>query len=610
MKNISIKYILLVMLFCATCTVRSNAQLIHTIAGTGVAGYAGDGMPATSARVNGPQGVVTDYSGNVYFSDAANHVIRKIAPSGIISTFAGTGIAGYSGDGFAATAAQLDHPLGICIDRSGNIIVADYNRACIRKISAAGIISTVAGTGVYGYSSDGIPATTATLENPFGVAVDTAGNIYIGDQSDFRVRKVNVSGIINTVAGGGVFGYVGDGGPATMAGLLIPEGLAIDDTGNLYFADAGDQRIRKVDRAGNIWTVAGTGISGFSGDGMPGTAAQVANPNGVATDHFGNVYITDYGNTRIRVLNAAGIINTCAGTGIVGYGGDGIPATAAKFNSAGNAAPDADGNLHIPDFNNYRLRMVGCITKPYMPAISGAAIVCKGSPLPLSDARTGGAWSSSNTAIAIVGSTGIVTGIVPGTATITYTYTNMCGSVAAVHALKVDSIPADAGVIKGVDSVCQSRITVLTDNLAGGTWVSKHPSIATIASTGIVTGVSAGIDTILYIISNTCGADTALFRLKVLPLWLCAAGVQNTASAALSVSAYPDPNNGNFILKVSSPTSRNVEVVITNLLGEKIKEINASTNQETEIKLDVPPGIYFLTALTEAGKQVHKVIIQ
>jgi hypothetical protein len=261
---------------------RNNAIIIDTVAGNGSWGYSGDGGPATEAMLSYPRGVAVDASGNIYIADLYNHRIRKVDTSGIITTVAGNGDEGYSGDGGPATEAMLDFPFGVAVDASGNIYIGDTHNYRIRKVDTSGIITTVAGNGAWGYSGDGGPATEAMLDFPCDVAVDASGNLYIGDVYNQRIRKVDTSGIINTVAGNGSWGYSGDGGPATEAQLHGPFGVTVDASGNLYIADYDNQRIRKVDTSGIITTVAGNGSRGYSGDGGPATDAMLNHPRDIS----------------------------------------------------------------------------------------------------------------------------------------------------------------------------------------------------------------------------------------------------------------------------------------------------------------------------------------
>ena len=329
--------------------------VISTVAGTGTFGFGGDGDPATAAQLASPAGVALDGAGNLYIADRSNNRIRKVDAAGMITTVAGDGTRGYGGDGGAAVAAQLASPGGVTLDDAGNLYIADLFNHRIRKVDAAGVISTVAGDGMRGYGGDGGPAVAAQLSLPYGVALDGAGNLYIADTGNHRIRKVDAAGVISTVAGDGTPGFGGDGGPAVAAQLRSPTGVAVDGAGNLYIADVNNHRIRKVDAAGAITTVAGDGTFGYSGDGGVAVAAQLNLPRGVAPDGAGNLYIADWVNGRIRKVDAAGVITTVAGGGPVGDGG---AAVAAQLYAPYGVAPDGAGNLYIADANNHRIRKV------------------------------------------------------------------------------------------------------------------------------------------------------------------------------------------------------------------------------------------------------------
>src|ERR1051326_6029592 len=300
-----------------------QANVISTAAGTGTAGYTGDGGPATAAELNTPFGVAVDAAGNFYIAEWSNHRVRKVDTSGVITTIAGIGIAGFGGDGGPATEAALNSPEGVAVDSAGNVYIADSFNNRVRKIDTSGTITTIAGTGEPRYTGEGV-ATQVGLNDPSGIAIDRSGNIYIADNSSHRVRKLS-GDTISTIAGTGIAGFSGDGGPATSAQVYNPTHLAIDPAGNIYVADYINNRVRKINTAGTITTVAGSATpnnqGGYSGDGGPATSAQFNKPAGIAIDGSGNLYIADAGNDRVRKVSASnGVVQTIAGGGKNGDG--------------------------------------------------------------------------------------------------------------------------------------------------------------------------------------------------------------------------------------------------------------------------------------------------
>jgi hypothetical protein len=348
-------------LACASVAQAASAPIITTFAG-GSEGYTGDGGPATDARLYRPQGVAVDASGNVFIADSRNNLVREVnAQTGIITTIAGSagGPGGDSGDGGPATSAELSNPTGVAVDASGNLFIADSGNNVVREVNAqTGIITTVAGDGTPGYSGDGGPATSAQLNGPLGVALDASGNLFIADDDNNAIREVNAqTGDITTVAGNGDWGSSGEGGPATSAELSDPTGVAVDASGNLFIANPGDNTVREVSaQTGDMTIVAG---SGTGGDGGPATSASLNDPFGVTVDASGNVFIADSGDRLIREVNAStGIITTVAGDGTPGYSGDGGPATSAELSFPAGVAVDAHGNVFIADYGNNAVREV------------------------------------------------------------------------------------------------------------------------------------------------------------------------------------------------------------------------------------------------------------
>ncbi len=354
-----------------------TAGTIQTIAGNGSPNYSGDGGPALQAGLNVPVEVYLDKSGNLFITDQYNNRIRKVAPDGTITTVAGTGVAGFSGDGGPAVDAELNTPTGIFGDSSGNLYIGDPGNQRIRKMDASGIITTFAGNGNKGYSGDGGPAIDATLYNASRVAVDSSGNVYIADQSNHRIRMVNPQGIISTFAGNGAGSpqtgaYSGDGGLAVDASLNNPTSVAVDGTGVVYICDQFNQRVRKVALNGIITTVAGNGNAGYSGDGGQATAATLSYPGGMAVDAAGNLYFDDDGNYVTRMISTSGIITTIAGNDSAGFSGDGGPATSASLSGNFGVALDLSGNMYIADSVNNRIREVYSAVPGLTPVTSTA----------------------------------------------------------------------------------------------------------------------------------------------------------------------------------------------------------------------------------------------
>jgi sugar lactone lactonase YvrE len=334
---------------------------ISAFAGTGAVGYSGDGGPALEATLNDPRTVAVGPRGDVFVADTLNNVVRRVDPSGIITTVAGTGTAGEAGDGGPATSAQLQWPHSVAVDSQGNLYIADSPNHRIRRVDPHGIITTVAGTGRGGYGGDGGPATEARLSDPKGLALDSQGTLYIADTGNSRVRRVDASGIISTVAGNGEVGGAGDGGPASDAQVSHPRSIALDGTGVMFISEDAEgevSRIRKVDASGVITRFAGTGEAGFSGDGGPAYQAQLNRPRGIAADASGNLFIADSDNNRIRRVDTAGVITTVAGSGDRGSTGDGGPATEASLAVPRGVAVGPDGDVYVADTFGARIRRI------------------------------------------------------------------------------------------------------------------------------------------------------------------------------------------------------------------------------------------------------------
>jgi uncharacterized protein (TIGR03437 family) len=377
----------------------SGTNAVSTVAGNGANGYFGDGSAATVAALAFPRGVAFDSAGDMLIADTGNYRIRLVAENNNhMSTVAGTGKASYSGDGRAPTIAQFFEPKGLAVDGQGNLYIADTGNNRVRKI-ANGTVTTVAGNGAAGYSGDGAAPTNASLSDPEGVAVtspgalfvadtgnyrvraldqfsintvagngdsttlspeaialDSSGNLLIADSANHLVRQVLSNGTIQTIAGNGVSGFSGDDGPALSATLSTLGGITADGSGNVFVVDAGNQRVRKISANGTITTVAGNGTAGFSGDGGQATSAELNNPSGIAVDSSGNLFIADTGNNRIREVSASGTITTIAGIGIAGYSGDGSAGTTAALSGPTGIALGKAGVIYFSDSGNNAVR--------------------------------------------------------------------------------------------------------------------------------------------------------------------------------------------------------------------------------------------------------------
>ncbi len=351
--KVSLSILALVIL---SLSANAQVQKIMTLAGTGFAGFFGDGINASSAQLWGPIDVKLDRAGNVYFLDFYNNRIRKINTAGVITTIAGTGTKGNTLDGSIGTSADI-YARAIAVDKKFNVYFTDETNAIVRKINSLGIISHFAGkTDSIGYRGDGGKADTARFSNPHGIAIDDWGTMYIADAGNHRVRKIDTFGFVSTVAGNGVAGYFGDGGLATFAELDSPYALTVDHKGVLYINDFNNNVIRMVDLTGTISTVAGSGAYGYSGDNGLAVNAMLNAPRCIGVDTFNNLFIADALNNVIRKVDNAGVITTVAGNGSFGFGGDLWYVTGANFKNPYGVAVDVHGSIYIGDANNERIR--------------------------------------------------------------------------------------------------------------------------------------------------------------------------------------------------------------------------------------------------------------
>jgi sugar lactone lactonase YvrE len=358
----------------------SAAGVTTTVVGNGEAGYSGDGGPAAAARLNEPRMITFDGYGAMYIADTFNHVIRKVDPSGVISTFAGAYPgpipateencpSGFAGDGGPARLASLRCPHSVVVAPDGAAIIADSGNNRVRRVDINGVITTVAGTGESGFSGDGGPATAARLKHPKGLALAPDGSLLIADSLNNRIRRVDRYGIITTIAGTGAETVSGDGGPATAASLKRPRTLAVSPDGSVLVAEPLANRIRRIDPQGIISTVAGTGAAGFGGDGGSAVQALLHTPRGVGVDEAGNVYIADSLNNRIRRVDTNGVITTAAGDGRRAFAGDGGPAASAPLAGPRAVTVTSGGDLYVADTYNFRIRRIAGVAVPSAPPV-------------------------------------------------------------------------------------------------------------------------------------------------------------------------------------------------------------------------------------------------
>jgi trimeric autotransporter adhesin len=581
-----------------------NGQNITTYAGTGTPpnnnGYSGNGGQATAAQLNGPAGIAFDDTGNLYIADLYNSVIRKISISGVISTIAGRALSGYSGDGGQATLAKLDDPTGVCTDAAGNIYIADNQNNRIRKVTAStGIITTIAGYGTppynAGFSGDGGTATLAELDEPYDVVADNSGDIFFSDYTNNRVREIS-GGIITTVAGTGNLAYNGDNKPATAANLSGPEGIALDDSGNLYIADIGNNRIRKVNTAGVITTVAGNGSPGWSGDNGAATAAELQTPTGVIIDGSGNLFIADHSNYRIRKVSN-GTITSIAGNGNPGYSGDGGQALLAELNNPNDVALDTAGNVYIADFANNRIReLSGCSFAVGLSPQS--ATICSDSSLTIT--ASGGTTYTWTPATGLSATTGDSV-IANPSVTTTYTVTSFTTGGAGCAGVGTDIVYVQPSPSKPVITV--SGDTLISSATQGNQWYRND---------SILTGAT-GQTYIYSVVGNyTVKAKNPVNGCAAFSNPVNPTGINQLSISSDLLSIYPNPTSGEIEVNISSTvaTVKDWRLQITDVLGRTLYT-RSSLNYNNIIDLsNLSVGMYFITVINKTARGVFPVVRQ
>jgi hypothetical protein len=612
----------------------AQTNVISTVAGNGSAGFSGDGGQATSAQLNAPFGVAVDSAGNFYIAEWSNHRVRKVDTSGVITTFAGIGIAGYGGDGGPATQAALNSPEGVAVDSAGNVYIADSFNNRIRKVDTSGTITTIAGNGQARYTGEGV-ATDVGLNDPSGVAVDNSGNVYIADNSAHRIRKVS-GGTISTIAGTGVGGYSGDGGPAVAAQVYNPTHLTVDGSGNIYIADYSNNRVRKVNTAGIITTVAGTATfnnqGGYSGDGGPATSAQFNKPAGVAIDSSGNLYIADADNKRVRRVDAGtGIVTTLAGGG---KNGDGCNSeTAALGFPIDVALTPSKNQVYIVDYADNRIRMIMTAKNGSVPAISSispsSGVSGRNYQVTLSGSGfvVGGGSASctdGTTTLGITGSGVTLSGESIANNTISVTFTVASDAPAASHDVTVTNSFGTSNAVKfsvglptpTITSISPSsglRGTNVTVTMTGTNFVSGSGTAVTISSGGVTaSNVNVQSDTSLTATFNIGSAATmgAYFVSVSTPNGGGSNTVQFSVSSSTPTITSISPSSGvrgastqitikgtNFA--ASSPT------VKVSPSGITVSNVSVTSDTSITATLTVSPtanlGNYFVWVASSAG---------
>ena len=555
------KLLLISLVLCGMHSV-ATAQLgvITTIAGTGTSGHTGDGGAATAAQLDFPHGLAKHpLTGLIYFTEAlntsSNHYIRTIDPStGIINTIAGTGAAGYNGDGIPATAATLSQPFDMVFDAAGNLYFCDETNDRVRRIdNTTGIITTIAGNGTHGYGGDGVVATSEAMADPSGIAIDAAGNLFISERH--RIRKIDMStGLIYNIGGSGSPSYSGDGAAVSGATFSFNNFLSFDNSGNLLVSDNGNHCVRKilaisgvVTPSSTITLLAGTpGLPGTSGDGGAATAAKLNYPGGILVNSADYIFIVDNDNSKIRGIDpATGKISTIGATGTVGFSGDGGPVVFSKMNTPRDILWDGGEKYYISDAYNNRVRRTTISSQPY--------VICMGQCITLASSMAGVSYSWAPSA-GLSSSTAQYPQACPTTNTV-YTVTvtdGMGGTSTEMLTVTVNPLPS-GGTISGATAVCRNVPTTLTTTgTPGGTWTSSATTFATVgASSGVVTGAvligNAGAHTvtITYSVSNMYGctaSSTFNIKIKGIPSiygspWICT-GELNTLTASPSSTLY------------------------------------------------------------------------
>ncbi len=584
--------------------VYAQAQMITTIAGTGSGTYAGDGGAATAASLYNPVGTAVDAAGNVYVADLSNNRIRMIsAATGVITTIAGTGAAGFGGDGGPASAAILASPTGVCVDPAGNLYIADYANNRIRKVTAISgqvtpscTITTIAGTGTYGYNTNTNPLLT-NFSGPYSVEMDRNTNLYIADAGNNRVRMISAfSGNISSIAGTGAAGSTGDGLAATSALLNRPTDIAFDTLGNIYIADFNNNRVRVILASDSkIYAYAGNGTAGYAGDGSAASLAHLNKPVNLAFDGANNLlYISDFGNNRVRMVNRSNFViktiigtGTGAGTSTANYAGDGGPDTLAEVSGPSGLALDGAGNLYLADDYNNRVRKV-CLNRTAITT-SGNHSICFGTTTTLTAHGAGTYTWSANAGNATTSTVSL-----GPTATTGYTIsgTSFGCSMMATTTVTVNSLPNNGVTVSN---------TVLTAMATPATyqWIdcNMHTAISGQTSQSYTATVAGSYAVVLT--NNGC-TDTSTCRV------ITFTGVEELSAGLARLRIYPNPSKGSFTIETSITGTQQVQVC--DVTGNEVlsREINGTSVIDAGT---LPGGVYMVSISGSRGKTACRLVL-
>ncbi|MBX2905782.1 MAG: T9SS type A sorting domain-containing protein [Taibaiella sp.] len=551
----------------------ASAQTIYNYIGSTL-GSSPHGTPVGVAKITRPTGV-RYHSGDVFFGDAGNEIVKKVS-AGALYSVAGVGLYGFSGDGSDALLAEI-HLGGtggdIAFDAIGNLYFSDIYNNRVRMVDTGGIITTIAGGGATS-PGDGGPATDASISRPMGLAFDASGNLYFAEENGHRIRKVNIStGNISTIAGDGTGASTGDGAAATAAQVEYPEGIAVNADGDIFFSEYSSNKIRKISAAtGNISTYA----TGFD------------QPALLDFDQAGNLFVGSFNSSgRVLRVKTSGVVDTVAGNGTSTPSGDAGPATSAGLGRPMGVSVTPGGNLLISTNWNHRIRVVMAQTV----AITGTGTVCAGSTTPLTASIPGAIWKSADAAIATVSSTGVVTGVAAGTTTITYVAGLLFGStVVTVNAPTTPVISASGTTLSVPTGYASYQWTLGGTAIAGATSESYTATTSGTYAVEVTDGSGCSATSADYVLTTTAVGE---------------------ADNTRALRVFPNPaENKQFSIELPETANGNINIVVTNMVGEKVYETIQSGKSTVAVKLNAPAGIYLVEVKTQTTQYRTKVTIQ